>query len=313
MRQQFFSLSIICILTFLASSCMTHRHTVGDGPVGARGKTNVHSRAKQAYIFWGIVPLGRPEPNRPEHGNYQIKTGFNVGDAILNTLTFGIVTFRTIRILVHKEEKVYDKDYQDGGKISFQKGKDSFVGEVIELDKDKGKVRVQYANIYGETKTIEKKLSDVFNLNEEQYKKRLEAWNAEIKKYKYNPGEFAIWRQGKDTKFGKITTLNDQSHKAGIEHLNIYGETKNKEVPYLDITIIDAEDYQNRLDAWNVEVARYKFTVGESVSWKGKGAEMVQGEVVRLDNKMHQAEVKYTNEKGEEKVVKKGYLKLVKE
>jgi ribosomal protein L35AE/L33A len=85
---------------------MTHRHTIGEGPVGAKGKTKIHSRAKQMYLFWGLVPLGRPEPHRPSDNNYQIKTGANVGDAILSTITLGVVQWRTIRILVHDEEKV---------------------------------------------------------------------------------------------------------------------------------------------------------------------------------------------------------------
>lgn len=312
MKQIFSRLIVLSIILLLGTSCMTHRHTVGDGPVGRKGKTKVHSRAKQGYIFWGLVPLGRPQPATPSHGNYQIKSGSNVGDAILTTLTLGIVSFRTVRILVYKEDKVFDEAYQRGGKISFQRGKDAFVGEIMDVDKEKGKVSFQYTNIYGETKTDTKKASDVAALTDEQYSKRLEAWNQEIAKYKYNPGQFAIWAQGKDTKFGKIVSLNDKSHKARINYLDIYGETKSKDVPYLDVTIIEANEHQSKLEAWNVEVAKYKFSVGEKVSWSGKGSEMVQGEVVSLDDKAHQAEVKFTNEKGEEKVVKKGYLKLVK-
>jgi len=312
MKSIFSRLVTLGIILLFGTSCMTHRHTVGEGPVGTKGKTEIHSRAKQGYIFWGLVPLGRPQPAAPSHGNYQIKSGSNVGDAILGTLTLGIVTFRTVRILVYKEDKVFSEDYQKGSKISFQKGKDSFVGEIMEVDKEKGKVNFQYTNIYGETKTNEKKISDVATLTDEQYSKRLEAWNAEIAKYKYNPGQFAIWTQGKETKFGKITSLNDKAHKASIEYLNIYGDTKLKEVPFLEVTIIEANEHQTKLEAWNVEVAKYKFTVGEKVSWSGKGSEMVQGEVVSLDDKAHQAEVKFTNEKGEEKVAKKGYLKLMK-
>lgn len=312
MKQIFSRLVILSIILLLGTSCMTHRHTVGDGPVGTKGKTEIHSRAKQGYIFWGLVPLGRPQPAAPSHGNYQIKSGSNIGDAILGTLTLGIVTFRTVRIIVYKEDKVFDESYQKGGKISFQKGKDSFVGEIMEVDAEKGKVSFQYTNIYGEIKTSEKKVSDVSTLTDEQYNKRLEVWNAEIAKYKYNPGEFATWKQGKDLKFGKITGLNDKAHKASIEYLDIYGETKSKDVPYLDVTIIEASEHQMKLEAWNVEVTKYKFSVGEKVSWSGKGSEMVQGEVVSLDDKAHQAEVKFTNEKGEEKVAKKGYLKLVK-
>jgi hypothetical protein len=39
---------------------------------------------------------------------------------------------------------------------------------------------------------------------------------------------------------------------------------------------------------------------------------ILKGEVVGLDDKTHQAELKYINEKEESKVVKMGYLKLVK-
>lgn len=312
MKNQLLQIIIFSFLILLSTSCMTHRHTIGDGPVGAKGKTEIHSRAKQGYIFWGLVPLGRPQPAAPSHGNYQIKTGANVGDAILGTITLGIITFRTVRIIVYKEDKVFDEGYEKGGKISFQKGSDSFVGEIMEIDNEKGKVSFQYTNIYGETKTSEKKIADVSTLTDEQYSKRLEAWNEEIAKYKYNPGEFATWNQMKETKFGKITSLNDQAHKASIEYLDIYGETKTKEVPYLEVTIIDTDAHQTKLDAWNIDVSKYKFSVGEMVSWNGKGDVMVEGEVLSLDDKTHQAEVKFTNEKGEEKTIKKPYLKLIK-
>lgn len=290
---------------------MTHRHTVGDGPVGTKGKTEIHSRAKQAYIFWGLVPLGRPQPAVPSHGNYQIKTGSNVGDAFLGVLTFGIVSFRTIRIVVHKEQKVFEEGYQKGGKISIQKGKESFVGEIIELDTDKGRVRFQYLNIYGETETEERSVGDVATLTDEQYTNRLSAWKAEIEKYKYNIGEYATWVQQKETKFGVILELNDKSHKATIESLDIYGDKKTKDEPYLDVTIIDATQYAKLLEDWNKEVAKYKFEVGEKVSFNQNGA-TVQAEIISVNAETHQAEIKYTNEKSEEKTIKKSVLDLKK-
>lgn len=99
---------LIALITFLllTTSCMTHRHTIGDGPVGNKGKTEIYSRAKQGYLFWGLMPLGRPNPVTPTDGNYQIKTGFNIGDTVLGVITFGIVSFRTVRIIIHKEKKV---------------------------------------------------------------------------------------------------------------------------------------------------------------------------------------------------------------
>lgn len=170
MKNVLFKSFVFSFLILLSTSCMTHRHTVGDGPIGNRGKTKIHSRAKQGYIFWGLVPLGRPQPATPSHGNYQIKTGFNIGDAILNTLTLGIVTFRTVRIIVHTDDQSFSHIYKKGSKISFQKDKNSFVGEIIEIDKEKGNISFQYTNIDGEKELKEVSVSDIsiINANESQ-------------------------------------------------------------------------------------------------------------------------------------------------
>lgn len=66
--------------------------------------------------------------------------------------------------------------------------------------------------------------------------------------------------------------------------------------------MIEANEYETKLNAWDVEVDKFKFTVGELVSWKGKGDEMIEGEVASLDDKTHQAEVKFINDKEKEKV-----------
>jgi hypothetical protein len=208
--------------------------------------------------------------------------------------------------------ETFDPRYEAKGTMSFQKGKESFVGVVKALDKDKGNVKIDYLNIYGEPNLITKKVTDIIPLTAAEYEQKLANWKLEIQKYKYTVGQYATWVQQKELQFGTITKLDDKPHKASIEYLDIYGEKKTKEVPYLEVTIIDTNDYQTKLDAWNVEVSKYKFSVGEMVSWSGKGSVMVEGEVVGLDDKTHQAEVKFMNEKEEEKVVKKGYLKLVK-
>jgi len=208
--------------------------------------------------------------------------------------------------------ETFDPRYEAKGTMSFQKGKEPFVGIIKELDKDKGNVKIDYLNIYGESNLITKKVTDIIPLTTTEYEQKLAAWKLEIQKYKYTVGQYATWIQQKELQFGAITKLNDKPHKASIEYLDIYGEKKTKEVPYLEVSIIDANGYQSKLDAWNQEVAKYKFSVGEMVSWSGKGSVIVKGEVVALDDKTHQAEVKYMNEKEEEKVIKKGYLKLIK-
>lgn len=306
-------LVLILSLIILTTSCMTHRHTIGDGPVGRKGKTEVHSRAKQGYLFWGLVPLGRPDPAAPSHGNYQIKTGANIGDAILTTLTLGIVSFRTIRILVYKAEEVYDDAYQRGQKVLIKKGKDNFSGEIADLDREKGKVTVNYLNIYGEQKTSTQNVDDVSPLSDEQYTANMTAWKAEIEKYKYSSGEFATWTSQNKSLFGVIKTLDDKAHRASIEYINIFGEPKIAKVPYLDIAIIPATEHEKLSSNWNQEIAKYKFEVGEMVDWyNATTKKQMTGEIANLDDKMHVADVKYTDEKGKERVVKKLYLKLIK-
>ena len=102
--KQIVIVAITIFYILLCTSCMTPRHNIGDGPVGNKGQTKIYSRAKQAYLFWGLTPLGRPDPAKPSHGNYQIKTGYNVGDCFLNILTLGIVSFRTVRIVTYKDD-----------------------------------------------------------------------------------------------------------------------------------------------------------------------------------------------------------------
>jgi len=91
----------VLLLIFL-TSCMVNRHTVGDGPVGKSGRTEIYSSTKQMYLFWGIMPLGFATPDVPKDGNYQIKTSFNIVDDILTGITGGVFSMRTVRVIVKK-------------------------------------------------------------------------------------------------------------------------------------------------------------------------------------------------------------------
>lgn len=141
----------LSLILFLSSSCMTNRHTIGDGPVGARGKTRIYSSAKQGYLFFGLIPLGRPEPAHPSDNNYQIKTGYNVGDAILGTLTLGIVTFRTVRIIVHTEIKAAQGTdapvFLIGDVVVFKQGKIMQEGKILGIDGNKAVVEYTIDNV----------------------------------------------------------------------------------------------------------------------------------------------------------------------
>ena len=83
---------------------MVTRTTIGDGPVGSNGSTEVFSKSKQMYLFWGFVKLGSSQPVIPEDKNVQIKTSFNVVDAIVTSITGGIFSMQTVKVIVKKEE-----------------------------------------------------------------------------------------------------------------------------------------------------------------------------------------------------------------
>lgn len=96
-------LFLFAAFAFMLTSCTVTRTTIGDGPIGKQGITQVHSKGKQLYLFWGLLPLGYTSPPIPADNNCQIKTSRNVGDALITYITFGIVQSRTIKVLVKKE------------------------------------------------------------------------------------------------------------------------------------------------------------------------------------------------------------------
>ena len=58
-------------------------------------------------------------------------------------------------------------------------------------------------------------------------------------------------------------------------------------------------------------------TIGEVVTWISTSPptfskEIIEGTIINLNNRNHQADIKYLNKKGDEKIIKKGYLKLIK-
>lgn len=89
---------------------MMHRHTVGNGPIGNDRNVVVYSQATEVYIGWGAISMGRPVLALPSHGNYQIKTAANIGDRIIDIVTMGFVSSRTITILVYRDEPIYPAD-----------------------------------------------------------------------------------------------------------------------------------------------------------------------------------------------------------
>jgi hypothetical protein len=94
-------LAILTISTLL-SSCYVSHTTIGSGPVGNDRNTVNYSSTKQLYLFWGLVPIGQKQADVPKDGNCQVKTSLKVVDAIVYTLTGGILSMQTIQVITKK-------------------------------------------------------------------------------------------------------------------------------------------------------------------------------------------------------------------
>ncbi len=89
-------------VALLVSACMTTRTDVGQFRE-MRGRTYTYARGKQAWLFWGLIPLGRTSVNTPADGNCQVITRFTFGDILIETFTMGLVKTYSIRVIARQE------------------------------------------------------------------------------------------------------------------------------------------------------------------------------------------------------------------
>ena len=80
--------SITVLVTFALASCMTHVHTVGQGP-----QTYETVTERQWYVLWGLVDITTPSTERMAAGaeDYEIVTEFTPLDVVIGFFT-GIAT-----------------------------------------------------------------------------------------------------------------------------------------------------------------------------------------------------------------------------
>lgn len=94
---------IFLLITSVFSSCMMTKTSVGPYKE-TEGKEYTYAKAKQIWLFWGIVPLGRTSVNTPGDGNCEIITKRAPGDMLVTFLTLGIVSSYTIKVNAKKKE-----------------------------------------------------------------------------------------------------------------------------------------------------------------------------------------------------------------
>ncbi|MGI9544202.1 MAG: Bor/Iss family lipoprotein [Cyclobacteriaceae bacterium] len=101
------SAALLIICTQLVGCFATH-HTVGEGGTYEGNEIEKYDlKKKKWYLFWGGVPLDevRADQLAGDAKNYTVRETFSFGDLLLNGLTFGIASPRTIRVSKSVEEK----------------------------------------------------------------------------------------------------------------------------------------------------------------------------------------------------------------
>ncbi len=91
----------IVVCGIMMQSCMTTRTPVGDYYQAQH--TERYSKSKQAWLFFGLVPLGRTHTNTPNDGRpCMIEEKYTFGDVVLNGLCSWMLGlhFRTIKCYV---------------------------------------------------------------------------------------------------------------------------------------------------------------------------------------------------------------------
>ncbi len=94
-----FTLIALLTLTMAISlqSCMMTKTQVGNYNQ-QQGEEYTYAKGKQFWVLWGYIPVGRTSVNTPSSGDCEVITKINVGDALINGLTGGLITSYTIKI-----------------------------------------------------------------------------------------------------------------------------------------------------------------------------------------------------------------------
>lgn len=85
------------VFTGLMTSCMVTQTNVGKY-TESKGTEYTYSKAKQMWIFWGLVPIGHTHTETPADGNCQVVTQMNALDGILTYITVGFFGMQTIKV-----------------------------------------------------------------------------------------------------------------------------------------------------------------------------------------------------------------------
>ena len=130
-------LLVMSVLMFLPS-CMTTNTNVKNYD-DLDGQEYYYAKGKQNYLFWGLMPLGKPNIQVPEDEPCQIRTTTTFVDGLVSDLTIGIFCMQSVRVLTKRQQPL-----QVGDKVKFYAGSKDLKGTMESIqDAKKGIVRTE--------------------------------------------------------------------------------------------------------------------------------------------------------------------------
>jgi hypothetical protein len=94
---KFKKLFAVAIITGLMSSCIVTQTNVGKYRE-AKGTEYTYSKAKQMWVLYGLIPVGKTHTETPADGQCQINTQFRLIDVLAIVFTAGIFGMQTIKV-----------------------------------------------------------------------------------------------------------------------------------------------------------------------------------------------------------------------
>lgn len=145
-------ITIIALMLLAAmslTSCYTNRVNVA-GYTSEFGEEKTYDRAKQWYLFEGLIPIGRAHLNTPADGVCQIRSYYSPLDALITVLTGGLVSTRTVKCYYIEPGSDIREIYHPGDKVIVydKKQKKNVEATIVTiLDQDDMKVRMPSGQI----------------------------------------------------------------------------------------------------------------------------------------------------------------------
>gem|GEM_PF-2046379 len=118
-KVQFLVLLLIGALTM--TSCHVTKTSV-NGYNQTKGVSYQYGKAKQCYLFWGLLPVGRTTVATPTNEPCLVKTKFKFVDLLVSGLTGGIFGMQTVEVRAKRVDSANGKIFDIGEVVTYKKG-----------------------------------------------------------------------------------------------------------------------------------------------------------------------------------------------